>query len=170
MQKKICAVYGEGAVTDWICQKWFVKFCDGDFSLEDAPKSGRPVKVDSDQIETSIENNQCYTMQEIANILKRSKSITLLVKMKNVSFILWKKSYRLFAQPNNNMAHNLFNSMWLPGEITIALEVFLTKPRVLSLILFLWQIFSKFPKIWTNGAQGFQNLFVLPSAHWDRVT
>ena len=26
MQKKICAVYGEGAVTDQICQKWFVKF------------------------------------------------------------------------------------------------------------------------------------------------
>ena len=23
MQKNICAVYGEGAVIDWICQKWF---------------------------------------------------------------------------------------------------------------------------------------------------
>ena len=26
MQKKICAVYGEGAVTDQMCQKWFAKF------------------------------------------------------------------------------------------------------------------------------------------------
>ena len=24
--KKICAVYGEGAVTDQMCQKWFAKF------------------------------------------------------------------------------------------------------------------------------------------------
>ena len=24
--KKICTVYGEGAVTDRMCQKWFVKF------------------------------------------------------------------------------------------------------------------------------------------------
>ena len=24
--KKICAVYGEGAVTDWTRQKWFAKF------------------------------------------------------------------------------------------------------------------------------------------------
>ena len=24
-EKKICAVYGEGAVTDQTCQKWFVK-------------------------------------------------------------------------------------------------------------------------------------------------
>ena len=33
-QKKICVVYGEGAVTDQICQKWFVKFCAGDFSFD----------------------------------------------------------------------------------------------------------------------------------------
>ena len=47
--EKICAVYGEGAVTDQTCQKWFAKFCAGDFSLDDAPRSGRPVEVDSDQ-------------------------------------------------------------------------------------------------------------------------
>ena len=52
MQKKICAVYGERAVADRMCQKWFAKFCAGDFSLDNAPRSGRPVKVDSDQIET----------------------------------------------------------------------------------------------------------------------
>ena len=74
IQKKICAVYGEGAATDRTCQKWFRKFRTGDFSLDDAPWSGRPVEVESDQIETIIENNQCYTMQEIADILKISKS------------------------------------------------------------------------------------------------
>ena len=72
--KKICAVYGEGAVTDQTCQKWFAKFRAGDFSLDDAPQSGRPVEVDSDQIETLIENNKCYTTWEIADILKISKS------------------------------------------------------------------------------------------------
>ena len=30
----------------------FVKFCAGDFSLDDALQSGRPVEVDSDQTET----------------------------------------------------------------------------------------------------------------------
>ena len=33
-QKKICAVYGEGSVTDKNHPKWFVKFCAGDFSLD----------------------------------------------------------------------------------------------------------------------------------------
>ena len=61
-------------MTDRTCQKWFATFCAGRFSLDDAPRSGRPVEVDSDQIETLIENNQRYTMQEIADILKISKS------------------------------------------------------------------------------------------------
>ena len=57
-QKKICAAYGEGAVTDRMCQKQFAKFCAGDFSLDNAPQSGQPVKVDSNQIKTLTENNQ----------------------------------------------------------------------------------------------------------------
>ena len=47
-------MYGEGAVTDQMCQK-FAKFHAGDFLLDDAPWSGRPVEVDRDQIETLID-------------------------------------------------------------------------------------------------------------------
>ena len=50
MQKKICAVYGEDAVTDQTCQKWSVKFRAGDFLSDDVPWSGRPVEVDSSLI------------------------------------------------------------------------------------------------------------------------
>ena len=39
-QKSICAVYGEGAVTNQMCQKWFAKFHAGDFLLDDAPQLG----------------------------------------------------------------------------------------------------------------------------------
>ena len=45
-------MYGEGAVTDQTCQKWFAKFHAGDFSLDDAPQSGRAFEVDSNEIET----------------------------------------------------------------------------------------------------------------------
>ena len=87
-QKKICAVYREGAVTDQTCQKWFGKLRAGDYLLDDVPRLGRPVKVDSDQIKTSVENNQGNTMWKIANKLKISKSIKLLVKIRNMYFIL----------------------------------------------------------------------------------
>ena len=100
MQQKICAVYGEGALTDQMCQKWFAKFPGEEFSMDDASRLGRLVEVDGDQIQTLIENNQHYVTQETASILKTSKSIKLLVKMKNVSFILRKKTYRLFGQLN----------------------------------------------------------------------
>ena len=59
---RFCTVYGESTVTYQTCQKWVVKFHAGDFLLDDAPWSGRPVEVDSDQIETLIETSQCYTM------------------------------------------------------------------------------------------------------------
>ena len=42
--------------------------------MNDAPQLGRPVKVDSNQIETSTENHQGYSTWEIADILKISKS------------------------------------------------------------------------------------------------
>ena len=94
--KKICTVYGEGAgLIDQMCQKWFVKFCAQDFLLDDAPWLGKPAEVDSNQIETVVENNQRYTTQEIADILKKSRSIKLLVKVKNV-FYLQKKTKRTF--------------------------------------------------------------------------
>ena len=61
--------------------------------MMEAPWSGRPGEVDSDQTETLIEKNQHSTMQAIADILEIFKSIKLLVKTKNMSFILWKKKH-----------------------------------------------------------------------------
>ena len=90
-KKKISAVYGKGAVTDQMCQKWFVKFHAGDFSLDNAAQPCKPGEVNNDQIETLIENNQCSTTWEIADIPQISKSIKLLVKMKNVSYVLQNK-------------------------------------------------------------------------------
>ena len=42
--------------------------------MDDAPWSGRPVEVDSNQTETIIENNERYTTREVAYILKIPKS------------------------------------------------------------------------------------------------
>ena len=65
-------MYGLRAITDQTCQ--VVKFSAGDFLLDNAPQLGRAVEIDSDQIETLIENNEHYTTWEIADILKISKS------------------------------------------------------------------------------------------------
>ena len=85
-------MHGEGAVTGKTREKRFAKFRAEDFSLDYASRLGRPVEVDSDHTESLTENNECYTMREIAGMLKISKSMKLLVKMKNVSFISQKKT------------------------------------------------------------------------------
>ena len=113
MQKKTCAVYGEGAVTNRTCQKWFVKFHAGDFSLDNTSQLIRPVEVDSNQIKALIESNQCYTTLEITNILKISKSIKFLVKMKNVCFILQKKHMDFLANPITTIITCQSHSMFL---------------------------------------------------------
>ena len=91
----MCTVCGEGAVTDQTCQKWFAKFCAEDFSLDGAPRSGGPLEIDSNQIESNWEQSPFYHMGD-----KRqtpvSKSVELLVSMKNVAFIL-QENDRLFG-------------------------------------------------------------------------
>ena len=50
-------------VTDRMCQKWFAKFYAGDFSLDDAPQSGKQVEVDSNQIKKiNWEQSMLYHM------------------------------------------------------------------------------------------------------------
>ena len=65
------------------------------FSLDDALWSGRPVEVDSDQIETLIENSQCSITQEIADILKISKSIVIGENEKCVFYFTEKTKWTL---------------------------------------------------------------------------
>ena len=60
MQKKVCVVYGEGAVTDWMYQEWFAKFCAGDFLLDDAPRSGGPVEANQSNWDINWEQSMIY--------------------------------------------------------------------------------------------------------------
>ena len=82
-------MYGGGVMTDQMCQKWFENFCAGDFLLDDALQSSRLVKADSQQTEALIDNNQHYTMWEIADILKINKVIG---ENEKKSFILQKRN------------------------------------------------------------------------------
>ena len=82
------------------CVKSHLKFCSGGFLLDNVPRSGRPVELDTDQITTLNENNQCYTTWEMANILKIPKSIKLLVKIKKYVFYFMQKNTWMIFWPN----------------------------------------------------------------------
>ncbi|CAF1392055.1 unnamed protein product, partial [Rotaria sp. Silwood1] len=57
----ICAALGEGVVADRTCQDWFKRFREGDMSLEDRPRSGRPLEIDIEQLKVLIEDNPRLT-------------------------------------------------------------------------------------------------------------
>jgi len=44
--------YGDSAVTESIVQKWFTRFRNGNFDLEDQERSDRPAVVDDKNLNT----------------------------------------------------------------------------------------------------------------------
>jgi len=61
-QKEICVVYGERAVDDFTCCKWFRKFRENNFNVSDA-RSGRPAETDSNKILALIESDRHRTRE-----------------------------------------------------------------------------------------------------------
>lgn len=70
--KKIYRLYGDDALTERVCQKWFAKFRSGNFSMNDASRSGRSTEIESDDIKAIVDVNPTQTVREIATRLKIS--------------------------------------------------------------------------------------------------
>jgi histone-lysine N-methyltransferase SETMAR len=73
-QKNICDVYGEGAVSDRTCRKWFSRMREGDVDLNDEPPTGLTSKVDDDQIRALTETDRHLTVPDTAAALNVSKN------------------------------------------------------------------------------------------------
>ena len=54
-------VYGEHALAERTCQKWFVRFKSGDFSLEDKERPGNPKKFEDEELEALLDEDCCQT-------------------------------------------------------------------------------------------------------------
>ncbi|GFV74198.1 histone-lysine N-methyltransferase SETMAR [Trichonephila clavipes] len=69
VRKKLTDVYVEDVLTVRQCQNWFAKFRSGNFDIEDAPRSGRPVEADKDAIKALVDANWRLTTQR--NLCRR---------------------------------------------------------------------------------------------------
>ncbi|CAM4901951.1 unnamed protein product [Rotaria socialis] len=72
--RNICAALGEGAVADRTCRYWFKRFREGDMSLEDRPKSGRPLESDIERLKGLIEGNPRLTTRDLSAMLGCNQS------------------------------------------------------------------------------------------------
>ena len=55
--RNLSKVFGGNALFERTCRRWFDKFKNGDFSLEDEQRSGRPTPA---KIMTSNKRRKCY--------------------------------------------------------------------------------------------------------------
>ena len=51
-------VYGDTAPTDKSCKEWFRRFKDGDFSVEDKPRSRQSKKFEDKELEALLKEDQ----------------------------------------------------------------------------------------------------------------
>ncbi|CAK1597914.1 unnamed protein product [Parnassius mnemosyne] len=96
-RKKLTDVYGEGVLTVRQCQNWFAKFRSGNFDVEDAPRSGRPVEADKDAIKALVDVNRRITTPEFRLRLNLSNS-TVYDHLKGLGLML---SLKLDLLPDN---------------------------------------------------------------------
>ena len=53
--RRINAAFGDGTMSERTAQDWFRHFHNGNFNLEDSPRSGRPAQIDNDRLRQLIE-------------------------------------------------------------------------------------------------------------------
>ena len=76
--RMLVEVYGDTAPTDKSCREWFRRFKDGDFSVEDKPRSGQPKKFEDKELEALLEEDQSQTQEELAKLLGVTKQAVMI--------------------------------------------------------------------------------------------
>jgi len=65
----ICAAYGENAVSHITCKRWYQKFRQEDYSLEDEPRAGGSQKIETDGLQALLDINSAQTANKLAEQL-----------------------------------------------------------------------------------------------------
>jgi len=67
--RMLVEIYSDTAPTDKSCRERFRRFKDGDFSVEDKPRSGQPKKFENKELEALLKEDQSQTQEELAESL-----------------------------------------------------------------------------------------------------
>ena len=62
----ICMVYREGVIGKSMARKWFAKFKNGNFDIDNMPHSRRPSEFDEDHLKALLKEESCQTSHELA--------------------------------------------------------------------------------------------------------
>nr|pir hypothetical protein H12I19.6 - Caenorhabditis elegans [Caenorhabditis elegans] len=69
-ERNICGAMGEGALSYNTTKSWFQKFKNGDFSLEEIERSGRPVELNEEDLVKLVEEEPRLSLREMEEKLE----------------------------------------------------------------------------------------------------
>ena len=73
----ICMVYGEGVIGESTARKWFAKFKNGNFDIDDMPCSRRSSELDEVHLKALLKEESCQTSHELAEKIKCNQKTIL---------------------------------------------------------------------------------------------
>ena len=73
----ICMVYGEGVIGESMARKWFAKFKNGNFDIDDMPHSRRPSEFDKDHLKALSKEESHQTSRELAEKMNCNQNMIL---------------------------------------------------------------------------------------------
>jgi transposase len=79
-------VYGDHALAEQTCRKWFARFKSGDFDLENKDRPGQPKKFEDADLEALLDEDSCQTQEELAESLGVDRS-TIAKRLHNLGMI-----------------------------------------------------------------------------------
>ena len=71
--RNICNAEGADFINDSTARRWFKKIREGDFSIVDQPRTGRPVCIDSNVLLTCIKEDPTKSSRALAEVLNCSQ-------------------------------------------------------------------------------------------------
>ena len=73
----ISSIYGENVVSVRTCQKWFTRFREGNFDLEDEQRPGRPQELETEGLPALLDEDLRLSTRELAAQLNVDHSTVL---------------------------------------------------------------------------------------------
>jgi len=80
-------------------KRWYQKFRQGDFSLKDESRAGRPEKIVTDELQALLDINSTQTEKELAEQLGVTQQ-AISVRLHTNKDCILQKSSELFCTPN----------------------------------------------------------------------
>ena len=73
----ICMAYGEGVIGKSMARKWFAKFKNGNFDIDNMPCSRRPSEFDEDHFKALLKEESCQTSRELVKKMNCKRKMIL---------------------------------------------------------------------------------------------